>query len=210
MKIIYSLIFTILFIFLLQGIGWGLMTLNLYSMFSTRLTQFTITLAFILIFRKPVLKKLLVYEEKYIIWGIILGLLYPYFQWLLSIPYYFDIPETTSLFSFDFGKILELQIVPALILASVSEELFFKIAIQNELTKKHSPFISIGVTALLFSLIHLTILAIFVEHIGLTFYIAYSAFLGGIISAILFHKSKSLVPSIVFHISWNLMIQIMS
>lgn len=209
MKIIYSIILTLLFIFLLQCISWSLLELNLASIFPIRLTQFIITLLCVLFFRKSVLKILLKYDKQYIIYGIILGLLYPYLQWVLSIPYYFDIPIETNLLNFDFTKVLELNSVIALILASVSEELFFKIAIQNELAKNYKPHISIGVTAFLFSLIHLTILAVFFENFELTPYIAYSTFTGGIISAVLFYKSKSILPSFSFHISWNLMIQIM-
>lgn len=209
MKVIYSIILTLSFIFLLEGIAWGLDELNFYSMFSVRLIQFVITVSFIFYSRKVVLRNLFKYEENYVVWAIILGLLYPYLQWILSIPYYFDIQDTRGLLNFNFSQLLDLQIVPAVILSSVSEELFFKIAIQNELEKSYKPFISIGITALLFSLIHLTILAVFFEHIELTFYNAYSTFAGGAISAVLFYKSKSLFPSIVFHLAWNLMIQIM-
>jgi len=63
---------------------------------------------------------------------------------------------------------------------------------------------------LLFSMIHIPIFAFFIEFVDFSMYQAFFALFGGIISGILYYKSKSLIPSILFHMIWNFLILIIN
>ena len=104
--------------------------------------------------------------------------------------------NTTYDFNFELNK-FTLNLFAIVVLLPIAEELFFRSYIQNGLQKNYKPLVSIGVSSLLFTLLHLPNL----HH-------TYLVFFGGLISAVLYFKSKSITPSIIFHITWNIAIQL--
>jgi uncharacterized protein len=108
-------------------------------------------------------------------------------------------------FAFDLSRILTSKAVCSIFLLPLSEELFFRHYIQKELQTKYKPFIAIGVASLLFASIHVPYLALFIERFEFNTVKAYITLFGGLISGIIYYKSKSIGPSILFHIMWNFM-----
>lgn len=135
----------------------------------------------------------------YYLIAIILGFLYVYSQRWLNFIYdvmadtnFTDL--TTYKFDFTYDKV-SLNSFAIMILLPISEEIFFRSYIQKGLQKKYDPLVSIGVSTTLFALLHLP-----------NMYLSFLALFGGMISAILYHKSKSVGPSIQFHILWNVLV----
>lgn len=137
----------------------------------------------------------------YCLLAIIIAVFYVYSQKWLN--YFYDIfantdfaSQTTYSLSFELKK-FNLNKFAIVILLPLSEELFFRSYIQNGLQKKYKPLISIGISSILFSLLHLP-----------DAHNIFLAFFGGIISATFYFKFKSITPSIIFHISWNLLVSL--
>lgn len=137
---------------------------------------------------------------KFYIISVLLGILYVFSQKWLN--YLYDFVAGTNyseLTYFDFSNQkykVNLNLFGVVFLAPIFEELFFRSYIQKKLEEFYNkPIISITISTLLFSLLHL-------PNIHLTFLVLF----GGLISSLLFYKSKSVLPSILFHIIWNLMV----
>jgi len=135
----------------------------------------------------------------YYILAVICAALYAFFQKWLN--YVYDIiagtdfaSNTTYDFNFEPNK-FTFNLFAIVVLLPIAEELFFRGYIQNGLQKNYKPLVSIGTSSLLFTLLHLPN----IHH-------TYLVFFGGLISAILYFKSKSITPSIIFHIIWNLLV----
>ena len=86
-------------------------------------------------------------------------------------------------------------LIAQVLLGPIAEELFFRNLIQKGLHKHYNPLIAIIVSSILFALIHIPD----IHHIYLVFF-------GGLISAMLYQKSKSALPSIIFHMIWNFLV----
>jgi membrane protease YdiL (CAAX protease family) len=108
------------------------------------------------------------------------------------------------IYDFDFAKIKQISSIRGILLIPVAEELFFRRYVQDGLHKKLKPVIAIGIATVLFSLIHLPIAALFFNDMGFAPHTVYIAFFGGLLSGILYFKSRSVGPSIVMHVTWNL------
>ncbi|PCI35096.1 MAG: hypothetical protein COB60_04300 [Flavobacteriaceae bacterium] len=217
MTLLKSLIYTILLIFLIEILGlWIVITyefnlnfLTLNSRLINGLIELIIIGLFIYFYKNGKLRKPINYQEKYVVRGIVLGLLFPFFQILLSMIYFWDIPTGVNFLDFKFENLRNLNVIASILFFPISEELFFRNFIQNELHKKYKPIITIFAVAVLFGMIHIMIGAIFFESVSLNYHRVYIAFFGGLISGILYYKSNSIIPSIIFHMIWNLMANIM-
>ncbi|GEM_PF-6373868 len=84
--------------------------------------------------------------------------------------------------------------IKAVIVIPVLEELFFRKYLLQGVANKYNSLVGLFVSTALFSVVHLP---------GYQSMII--AFLGGIISGVLYIYSKRLSPSILFHITWNLL-----
>jgi len=147
---------------------------------------------------------------KWFVLAFLLGILFVYFQtplksiynWLFGTAYQID-------YLYDgFPKFKNINLIASILLIPVGEELFFRGYIQNKLQREFKPPISIFVTAVLFALIHSPYLNLILEFSNEDWHLFYLTFFGGIISGILFFKSKSIGSSIVFHVFWNTMVTI--
>ncbi len=87
--------------------------------------------------------------------------------------------------------------IKSVIFVPIIEELFFRGFLLGEMKKRYSTLVSLLVSSVLFSLIHL-------PNIEQSLF----ALIGGSFSAILFIISKSIYPSLVFHITWNFIVQL--
>lgn len=83
-------------------------------------------------------------------------------------------------------NILVLAIVPG-----VCEEIFFRNFIQKRLSTQLSPWLAILITSLIFSIVHFQIFGFF------------SRIILGAVLGYIFHISKSIVPSILAHLTYN-------
>ena len=109
--------------------------------------------------------------------------------------------------SFDLNKLenlAQIDVIPTVLLIPVAEELFFRQYVQHGLMEKNKPWIAILVTAALFGLIHGPFRALISEYYVLDWHHSYITLFGGLISGVLFWKSKSIGPSVAFHGMWNL------
>lgn len=94
----------------------------------------------------------------------------------------------------------------AMFLAPLAEEYFFRGYILEGLLQKYLPWTAILVSSLLFAAIHLPFDALYFEFMDFTVHHAYITFFGGLIAGLLYFKSGSVGPSILFHFGWNLMV----
>ncbi|MCD2259780.1 CPBP family intramembrane glutamic endopeptidase [Psychroserpens luteolus] len=111
------------------------------------------------------------------------------------------------IYDFVMTKTSQRESLATVLFIPLAEELFFRGYIQQGLNKYMKPVFAILISSVLFSLIHLQTFAIFfpnADYLNLDIHLTYITFFGGLISALLYHKSKSFVPSILFHMSWNL------
>ena len=104
---------------------------------------------------------------------------------------------------FDLARLRTVNMLAIIVFLPIAEEIFFRQFIQRRLQLTFNKFNSILLSAILFSVVHLNIGAMFLEYSGFNFDAAYFALFGGIISGTLYSKSDSIGPSIVFHMMWN-------
>ena len=147
-------------------------------------------------------KKLLIPEAtdyKYYILAIVLAIIYVFMQSCLSTFYDF-IFNTSYNNKYETGFEAQIHVnllISTVILVPITEELFFRKFIQRGLQNHISGHIAILISSFLFTIVHLS-----------DFHNMYLLFFGGLISAILYYKSNSMIPSILFHASWNFLIMI--
>lgn len=135
----------------------------------------------------------------------LLGVLYVFIQTPLNIPYNLVFDDDYIIqYSFDLSQLLGLRALRLLLFVPVSEELFFRHFIQRKLQATYKPYMAILVSTLLFASIHLPFVALINSSFQWDVHHAYIAFFGGLMSALLYYKSKSIGPSILFHIMWNM------
>ena len=143
-------------------------------------------------------------NSKFYLFGMLLGIGFVFFQPFLNLIYYQEVSFDIFKFDFTFKRLNYLNILSSILIIPIIEELFFRNYIQNGLTKYYKPFNAIILSSILFAFIHVNFASLFFEFMDFSLHHAYIALFGGLISGILFHKSKSIIPSIVFHIFWNL------
>lgn len=135
-----------------------------------------------------------------------LGFIYVYVQELLAFFYESFVPSEDRLpgsYQFSLRALLENFQFGIVVILPIAEELFFRRYIQHELQKSYRPFEAILFASFTFALVHLPFYSLLMDNVPFSFYTAYIAFFGGLISGVLYYKTKSILPSVVFHIAWN-------
>jgi len=103
----------------------------------------------------------------------------------------------------------KINTLSTILLIPIAEELFFRRYIQQELQEKLKWWLAILTSSLLFALHHAPYLNLIISGMNHDWHLCYLTFFGGLISGCIYYKSKSIGPSIVFHIFWNLMAVVM-
>lgn len=213
MKIHRAIFYTILYYTLLELIGlWVLIIpdeMN-YSGFIkvSHLINSIVTLIFlILIFKSIKQPNLLKFKKtnlRYYFIALISGIGFVFFQPILNAIYHIEL--STSIFNFDFNleRLNSLNVLASIMIVPITEELLFRNYLLRKLLESYKPIKSIILSSLLFAIVHIQFLSMFFEFINFNFHQAYIALFGGLISGLLFYKSKSIIPSIIFHVFWNL------
>lgn len=210
MKLHKAILLTILYYLLVELIGlWILLipadmeSVNLIK--ASHFINSVVTLIFLLIIFKSIEKsnslKFNKTEPKYYFLALILGIGFVFFQSILNIIYY---QEISFNYNFTLERLTSLSVITSIIIVPITEELFFRNYVLRGLLKNHKPILAIILSSLLFALIHIPFVALYYEFIDFSFHQAFIAIFGGLISGMLFYKSKSIIPSILFHVFWNL------
>lgn len=213
MKVPKAIFLTILYFISLELIGlWILLIPDVIEYLglikSSHLINSVVSLIFLLLIFKIIkrtdLLKFNKVDPKYYLSAIILGIGFVFFQSILNIFYHLKI--SSDLFDFDFtlDRLTNLNALATIFVVPITEELFFRNYLQVELTKNYKVFKAIIFSSLLFAFIHIPFVSLIYESINFNLHQAYITFFGGLISGVLLYKSKSIVPSIIFHIFWNL------
>ena len=118
---------------------------------------------------------------------------------------------TEYFIEYDFDGLIELtdiNILSTIFFIPIAEELFFRKYIQENLHRRLKSWIAIIVASVLFALIHAPYLSLIWSEYNHDWHLFYLTFFGGLISGTIYYKSKSIGPSIIFHVFWNLMVVI--
>ncbi|CAL2063614.1 type II CAAX endopeptidase family protein [Tenacibaculum sp. 190524A05c] len=176
------------------------------------LIQGTLQLISVLIFmffiRKMTFKNLIKNTQlKWYVFGVILGISFVFIQsplnWIYNL--FFE-TEYHIAYRFDgLPKFKNINIIPVILMIPIGEELIFREYIQNNLQKTTNDVIAILFVSLMFASIHSPYMNLILESSNQNWHLFYVTFLGGLISGILYLKSKSIGPSILFHVFWNVM-----
>ena len=200
---------TILFIFLLEIIGLWILFIPDEIKFIGLIKAFhlfdsVITLILIVFISKSVkqfdILKFNKTEPKYYLIAIACGIGFVFFQSILNLAYYQEIQFNYEL---TFDRLTSLSVIASIIFIPITEELFFRNYILSGLMKNYNPTKAIILSSLLFASIHIPLVSLFYEFMDFSFNHAYITMFGGLISGILFYKTKSIIPSIIFHTFWN-------
>ena len=87
------------------------------------------------------------------------------------------------------------MIIGKVIIIPIIEELFFRKVLITKMKIKFNALLSILISSLLFSLVHLPYI-----------HKSYIALFGGLISGYIYHKTDKVIYSILFHIPWNFLV----
>lgn len=170
--------------------------------------QLAIVLVFMWLINRRGQKKLTLRSNiKWYLLAAIIGCLFIVFQTPLKW-FYNLICGTEYLIEYNIDGLSVLKninILSIIFFTPVAEELFFRGYIQRGLHSKMKPWIAILMATLLFACIHAPYMNLFLSELNKDWHTFYITFFGGLISGILYYKSKSMGPSIIFHVCWNLM-----
>ncbi|MFZ1290899.1 MAG: CPBP family intramembrane glutamic endopeptidase [Melioribacteraceae bacterium] len=104
----------------------------------------------------------------------------------------------------DFSLFLFINFAILFILEFITEELLFRGYLLNKLTLIYGEMKGIFISSIVFGLWHLPISIWLIGFdSGRTFIYIFNMFLLGIVLALLFQESKSLIPVVIFHALWN-------
>lgn len=168
-------------------------------------------LIFIYFIKKRTFKNLIKKTyRKWYLFAFILGISFVFMQTPLKWIYNFLFgTEYNIAYRFDgLPKFKNINIISVILTIPIGEELFFREYVQNNLQKKTNTIIAILLASLLFASIHSPYMNLILESSKQDWHLFYLTIFGGIISGILYFKSKSIGPSIVFHMFWNIMVYI--
>ncbi len=173
--------------------------------------QLIAVLLFIYFIKNRTLKNLIKKTHyKWYLFALILGISFVFMQtplkWIYNLLFG---TEYQIAYRFDgLPKFKSINFISAILLIPIGEELFFREYIQNNLQKKTSEFVAILLASLLFASIHSPYSNLILESSKQDWHLFYLTIFGGIISGTLYFKSKSIGPSIIFHMFWNLTVTI--
>ena len=168
-------------------------------------------LIFIYFIRKQTFKNLIKKtHRKWYLFALVLGISFVFMQtpikWIYNLLFG---TEYRIAYRFDgLPKFKNINMISAVLMIPMGEELFFREYIQNNLQKKTSAVVAILLASLLFASIHSPYMNLILESSKQDWHLFYLTIFGGIISGILYFKSKSIGPSIIFHMFWNVMVYI--
>jgi len=146
-------------------------------------------------------------KAKWYLIAAISGCLFVVYQSPLTWIYNF-IFGTEHYIKYDFDGLIEfknINILSTILFIPIAEELFFRGFIQEYLQKKLKIWSAIIVASIMFAIIHAPYLDLVWSEYNPEWHSFYLTFFGGLISGIMYFKSKSILPSITFHIFWNIM-----
>lgn len=213
MNILKSFFFTILYYVFLNIIGLWILIIPIeteylfvlkYQHFITSIIVLFSVYILFRVFKRFDSLKFTKTENKFYIIAVVLGIVFVFLQPFLKIIYYQKIPESFFPYKFSLENLSYLSVITSILIVPITEELFFRNYLQNELTKTYKPIIAIVLASFLFALIHVPIISLFFEFSEFNMRQAYIALFGGLISGVMLYKSKSILPSIIFHMFWNL------
>jgi CAAX protease family protein len=214
MKIIKYILATLLFYIFIELLSYVLSELyfdnfsrKYYKYFFSFYSIIELFLIFLFVFiiRKKRINESFKVSKKYSFTAIALGFAYVFIQTPLNFIYnnLFNQNEVI-IYDFVMTDITIWKFFGVVLFIPIAEEMFFREFIQKGLDNLNKPIVSIILSSLLFAFIHLPFECLFFTELQLDFNTPYIAFFGGLISAILYYKSKSLIPSFLFHSCWNL------
>ncbi len=218
-SIVKAILATLLYLIGIELIGsWSLVaeTIGFESHYKYYfLIQGTIQLIGVLIFiyfvRKRTFKNLIKKtHRKWYLFALILGISFVFMQtplkWIYNLLFG---TEYHIAYRFDgLPKFKNINMISAILMIPIGEELFFREYVQNNLQKKTNTIVAILLASILFASIHSPYMNFILESSKQDWHLFYLTIFGGIISGILYIKSKSIGPSMVFHIFWNIMVYI--
>lgn len=145
-------------------------------------------------------------NTKLYIVAVFLGLTYVFVQTPLNWLYNFISGDNFYiLYDFnDWESFTNINVVSTILLIPIAEELFFREFIQKKLQTQTTSIVAVGVTSLLFAMIHLPYMDWF-SGTPASIHQAYIVLFGGLILGYVYLKSKSIGPPILMHILWNIM-----
>ncbi|MFB9054319.1 lysostaphin resistance A-like protein [Formosa undariae] len=175
--------------------------------------QLTGVLIFIYFIRNRTFKNLIKKTHlKWYLCALILGMSFVFMQtplnWIYNLIFGTEYQIAYSIDGLAKAKFTNINIIATVLMIPIGEELFFRGYIQNNLQKKTNTVVAILLTSLLFASIHAPYANLILDLIKQDWHLFYLALFGGIISGILYFKSKSIGPSIIFSMFWNIMISI--
>jgi CAAX protease family protein len=218
-SILKAILATLLYLIGIELIGsWSLIaeTIGFESRYKYYfLIQGTLQLIGVLIFiyfvRKQTFKNLIKKTHRnWYLFALILGISFVFMQtplkWIYNL---FFGSEYHIAYRFDgLPKFKNINMLSAILMIPIGEELFFREYVQNNLQKKTNTIVAILLASILFASIHSPYMNLILESSKQDWHLFYLTIFGGIISGILYFKSKSIGPSIVFHMFWNIMVYI--
>lgn len=144
------------------------------------------------------------------LFSIVFGLLYVFTQTPLNWIYNFLSGENYHIiYNFDgFGNFTNINVISTIVLIPIAEELFFREFLQKNLQKRSQAIVAIGLISVLFASIHLPYLNLVFGYPTFSLHHAYIVLFGGLVLGWVYYKSKSIGPSLVLHMLWNLMVVI--
>lgn len=213
MKLFKAILLTIIYFVSLEVISlWALLIpqeikyLDLLKVL-TAINMLVNLIILMVVFKLIKRSDLLILEEtknKFYLFAMFLGIGFVFFQSILNIIYDQEIPTDMFIYNFTLDRLTSLNVIAAILIVPITEELYFRKYIQGGLTKNYKPYQAILVSSILFAVIHIPFVSLFYEFSDFSLHHAFITMFGGIISGILFYQSKSIIPSILFHLFWNL------
>jgi membrane protease YdiL (CAAX protease family) len=117
--------------------------------------------------------------------------------------------EYSIVYRFDgLSNLKNINFISIILLIPIGEELFFREYIQNNLQNKTNRFVAVLIASFLFSSIHAPYMNLLLGVSMESWHLFYLTLFGGVISGVLYFKSKSIGPSVLFHVFWNLTVTI--
>lgn len=213
--ILKAILVTLLYIIGIELIGsWslikkinGLEILDRYYFLIQGTLQLIAVSIFIFFIKERTFKNLIKETQRqWYLLALILGISFVFIQTPLNWIYNFMFgTEYYIAYRFDgLPKFRDINIVSVILMIPIAEELFFREYVQNNLQKKTSVIFAVLLASLLFASVHLPYMNLIFDSFRQDWHLFYITFFGGIISGILYFRSKSIGVSIIFHMSWNI------
>ncbi len=184
---------------------------NSYYNLIQGILQFIGVLIFIYFIKNRTFKSLIKKtDRKWYLLALILGVSFAFIQtplkWVYNLLFG---TEYYIAYRFDgLPKFKNINMISGVLLIPIAEELFFREYIQNKLQKKTNIIVAILTASILFASIHSPYLNLIFDSVKQDWHWFYLTIFGGILSGLLYYKSNSIGPPIIFHMFWNIMVYI--